>query len=380
MAAQLPTLDDVVLLAVLEWDPPIDTNDSVRRLRIRRRDLSEGVVQRIIVCSPRDLWRRLLIASTTNDATADPDSALDQDSVRMEIFDVTTSDYIEINVQDTSCNLLERFGSRLRVRLTSIQSLLNPSDKTNTNATTDIKPLAITGRFYPFDGGITIHGHRLDIAQHPAEQGAGTGVTVWDGAVLMARYLEVCPTATVQGKRVLEMGAGCGIAGLTAACLSASAVLLTDLPYVLPLLQSNIDRNRHIVQHGTTTTAGAEACQSVECCECDWYQQRLNPKIVAYRPQVIIVADCVWIHSLVEPLLRTLQGLLMAQQQLQQESRAPADSNNVHVIFSYQRRGKAAHETFWKGLERLFSSIETVDTAAVGLEKPDVLQVLSCRR
>lgn len=45
------------------------------------------------------------------------------------------------------------------------------------------------------------------------------------------------------GKRVLELGAGTGIAGLAAARQGAD-VLVTDLPEMIPLLSSNIRANK----------------------------------------------------------------------------------------------------------------------------------------
>lgn len=73
---------------------------------------------------------------------------------------------------------------------------------------------------------------------------------LWPSAVILSRWLVTNPLV-LQGKRVLELGAGCGLTGLVAASLqrkypidSRSSVLLTDFnATVLKNLQRNIDLN-----------------------------------------------------------------------------------------------------------------------------------------
>ncbi|XP_039300433.1 protein-lysine methyltransferase METTL21D-like [Nilaparvata lugens] len=71
---------------------------------------------------------------------------------------------------------------------------------------------------------------------------------VWDASIVLAKYLE--RLYSEQKKKfsqlnILELGAGLGCVGLTAACLGAN-VTVTDLPEVLPALLSNIEDNKSI--------------------------------------------------------------------------------------------------------------------------------------
>lgn len=76
--------------------------------------------------------------------------------------------------------------------------------------------------------------------------------------------------------------------------LGAREVVMTDLQYALPLMKENVDSNN--LNH------------TISCKECDWF----NPPALANLfstsddPDIILVADCVWLAPLVVPLLETL--------------------------------------------------------------------------
>ena len=104
--------------------------------------------------------------------------------------------------------------------------------------------LMIEGRLFDSSAGLPI-AHTLLYIDEITDNGRaalGTGVNTWDGAVVLAKFFENNPEI-VRGKRVLELGAGTGVAGLSTAVLGAAHVLLSDLGYVLPNLRENVRKN-----------------------------------------------------------------------------------------------------------------------------------------
>jgi predicted nicotinamide N-methyase len=229
--------------------------------------------------------------------------------------------------------------------------------------------LAIMGRFFPFDSdGIPFADTTLIIKEarnssHIGEDG-GTGFNVWDGAMLLTRYIEKIPSK-VKNKRVIELGSGCGVTGIAAATCGCKEIVMTDLSYALPLMRENVERNK-IAWQGKDVV--------VNCKECDWFQpppidqllnnQNYNEGKCDY-PDVILVADCVWISSLVAPLLQTLKKYT---------------NGSTEVFITYQQRGKEAHDMFMEGVHKLFRDVVDVDTLKeANLVKPDVFHLLHCK-
>jgi hypothetical protein len=64
---------------------------------------------------------------------------------------------------------------------------------------------------------IEVLGHELDFAQDPNSKHLGT--TVWDASMVFAKYLGKnsrkgrFSSSKLKGKRAIELGAGCGVAG-----------------------------------------------------------------------------------------------------------------------------------------------------------------------
>ena len=72
-----------------------------------------------------------------------------------------------------------------------------------------------------------------------------TGGDQWYAGLSLCNFLIQNPHL-VRNKKCLELGAGLGLVGLTAAYLGASSVILTDLECQLNVLRGNVDMNRRI--------------------------------------------------------------------------------------------------------------------------------------
>ncbi|XP_075086860.1 uncharacterized protein LOC107808401 isoform X2 [Nicotiana tabacum] len=100
-------------------------------------------------------------------------------------------------------------------------------------------------------------GRSLSILQSPSNLGTPgvTGSVMWDSGVVLGKFLEHAVEAGrihLQGKKVVELGSGCGLVGCIAALLGAQ-VILTDLPDRLRLLKKNVEANLYGDVRGSAT-------------------------------------------------------------------------------------------------------------------------------
>nr|XP_023911781.1 protein-lysine methyltransferase METTL21D isoform X2 [Quercus suber] len=112
-----------------------------------------------------------------------------------------------------------------------------------------------------------------------------------------------CPSK-LKGKRVIELGAGCGVAGFGMALLGCD-VVATDQVEVLPLLMRNIERNTSRILQ---MNPGSDSFGSIQVAELDWGN---DDHVRAVDPpfDYIIGTDVVYAERLLEPLLQTITAL-----------------------------------------------------------------------
>ncbi|CAN8305930.1 unnamed protein product [Cochlearia groenlandica] len=162
---------------------------------------------------------------------------------------------------------------------------------------------------------LEVLGHELNFSQDPNSKHLGT--TVWDASMVFAKYLgKNCrkgrfSPSKLKGKRAIELGAGCGVAGFAMAMLGCD-VVSTDQKEVLPLLRRNVEWNTcRILQMNPglfSLLSSLRSFGSLRVAELDWGN---DDHISAVEPpfDYVIGTDVVYSEQLLEPLLHTILAL-----------------------------------------------------------------------
>lgn len=192
-----------------------------------------------------------------------------------------------------------------------------------------------------------------------------TGSALWDAGLALGAYCEKLRPelhadrggADGEGLSAIEIGAGCGAAGLMMAVGGDEVVLTDNQPEVLALLETNIKRNR------------LQGCASVQAL--DWNDA---PSLaVARRPwDLILCADIVYGLPSFTPLLQLLEMLckgphtrvLLACGNKQRGSR-----EDLKFLAEMRQRGALA-----------VSKTTEVEGAGVGRWGGGVVEVIELRR
>ena len=159
------------------------------------------------------------------------------------------------------------------------------------------------------------------------EAASETGAVVWDGSVLLARRT-ARGRPEAEKRNVLELGAGCGLAGLAWALTEDCNLTLTDRPHRLQALRENARRNGV-----EATVAALDWTRALE----DAAQHELFGS-----SDVVLAADCVYDEALATPLVRTM-------------SYAMHDGSVAFVAVDEANRRPAALRAFLRVAERAFS-------------------------
>jgi len=154
-----------------------------------------------------------------------------------------------------------------------------------------------------FNGDFTVNGIPLILDVDKPTTPANTGFRVWDAGIVMSKYFEHLHSQqkTFIKKKVLELGCGSGIGGLSFALLGHD-VFLTDQPEIQSRTQKNIMSNATAISQ-----AGGHATFQV----LDWNlvdrMHGLGPGNEFGTFDIVIASDVIWANSFIKPFLKTLQ-------------------------------------------------------------------------
>ncbi|RZC46605.1 hypothetical protein C5167_039554 [Papaver somniferum] len=128
------------------------------------------------------------------------------------------------------------------------------------------------------------------------------------------------------GKKAIELGCGCGPAGMGLFLLGLENIILTDITPVMPALKRNLKRNKPVLG------------KNLKISQLYWNNldqiKTLNPPF-----DFVIAADVVYIEESVGHLVSAMESLV---------------SDTGFVLLGYQIRSPEAHKLFWELCENVF--------------------------
>lgn len=181
----------------------------------------------------------------------------------------------------------------------------------------------------------------LLIRQLPSQ---GLSFQIWPAANTLVTLLEKpqqqstnSPLSPVFGRfihsplRILELGSGTGLVGIAAAAILGAQVTITDLPHVLPNLAFNATVNSTAI----TSKGGAVDVKNLRWGESE------DVESIGRNFDIVLGSDVVYHDHLYDPLLRTLQLLLLD------------GDGDITFVMAHLRRWKK-ESAFFKKARKMF--------------------------
>ena len=194
---------------------------------------------------------------------------------------------------------------------------------------------------------IEVSGTKLELGMDPQNTDIGHGAVVWEASVIFSKYLEHgsdkgLSLSKLKGKKVLELGCGPGLGGLSL-MLFGCEVVFTDLPAVMDVVATaNIERNyRNLMSQGSN---GLELTKP-HTFSLDWTDSTGMSTIKSVINNnegfdVVLLCDCVFSELLVLDLVRNI-------------TEACGPKSVVYCV--HEIRDESANEVFLRELSKAFT-------------------------
>lgn len=213
-----------------------------------------------------------------------------------------------------------------------------------------------------------------------SDRRGGVGSTIWDAAIVLAKYLERYDLLTraaaqpSQSLNVLELGAGTGIVGLAAARILSSkgvkaSVVLTDKESCMPLLQRNIEKNpsdgidvkAHMLdweilsgikavimapadtnsESSSTAATSATAAEAESEAVSTGSSTTTASDLLDKEWDLIILSDCIWVPALYPSLISTLNKIVQP-------------NHKTQLLIAFEKRNFSEEMEFFAMLGKTF--------------------------
>lgn len=223
--------------------------------------------------------------------------------------------------------------------------LLNTDNNqlTNNGKTTELVPLPVQDNTYH----LTSVNSTLTIRQLPSQ---GLSFQLWPAAETFVNLFDNYKPANTDSFsvtvrncasdkkpiRILELGSGTGVVGITAAAILGGEVTVTDLPHVLPNMEYNVELNKEVI-----VARGGE----VRVARLSWGEVG-DMEVIGRDYDLVIGSDVVYHDNLYEPLIQTLKYLLLGS------GEGEKDKESVFLMGHLRRWKKES--SFFKKVKKMF--------------------------
>lgn len=167
------------------------------------------------------------------------------------------------------------------------------------------------------------------------------GTSVWPCSLVLVKFADRWSPQTTttnpnpnpysslldfRSKRAVELGAGCGVAGMGLFLLGLTEIVLTDISPVMPALKRNLKVNKPVLRKNLK--------HSVLYWNNKDQIQALNPPF-----DLVVATDVVYIEESVPQLVSAMEALV---------------ADDGVVLLGYQVRSPEAHKKFWEMCGEVF--------------------------
>ncbi|KAK4255550.1 hypothetical protein QN277_008537 [Acacia crassicarpa] len=189
---------------------------------------------------------------------------------------------------------------------------------------------------------LPVRGSVLSLQQDNGSMHVGT--SVWPCSLVLVKFVErwappppsdsdlntpnpYSDLLDFRSKRAVEIGTGCGVAGMGLYLLGLTDIVITDIAPVMPALKRNLKVNKPVL--------GKNLKYSTLYWNNSDQIKALNPPF-----DFVIATDVVYIEESVAQLVSAMEALL---------------ADNGVVLLGYQLRSPEAHKLFWELCEEVFA-------------------------